>query len=81
MYLLFLYVMILYLGVVYIYIDSFSSTSFSEVLDLMLASKSSFPIEPLPLSLFHKLANLRTFSYCYNHYLFARYYTVLLSDN
>ena len=39
-----------------IYFDSFSSTSFSEVFDLMLASKSSSPIDPLPLSLFHKLA-------------------------
>ena len=36
------------------YFDSFSST-FSEVLDLMLASISSFSINPLPLSLFHKL--------------------------
>ena len=34
--------------------------SFSEVLDLMLASKSSSPINPLPLSLFHKLAFILT---------------------
>ena len=39
-----------------VYFDSFSSTSFSEVLDLMLASKSSSPTDPLPLSLFHKLS-------------------------
>ena len=38
-----------------VYFDYFSSTSFSEVLDLMLASKSSSPIDTLPLSLFHKL--------------------------
>ena len=38
-----------------VYFDSFSSTSFSEVLDLMLASNSSSPIDPLPLSIFHKL--------------------------
>ena len=38
-----------------VYFDSFSSNSFSEVLDLM-ASKSSSPIDPLPLSLFYKLA-------------------------
>ena len=34
--------------------------SFSEALDLMLASKSSSPINPLPLSLFHKLAFILT---------------------
>ena len=38
-----------------VYFDSFSSTSFSEVLDLMLAYKSSSPIDTLPLSLFHKI--------------------------
>ena len=43
-----------------VYFDSFSFTSFSEVLDLMLASKSSSPIDPLPLSLFHKLAFILT---------------------
>ena len=43
-----------------VYFDSFSSTSFSEMLDLMLASKSSSPIGPLPLSLFHKLALILT---------------------
>ena len=40
--------------------DSFSSTSFSEVLDLMLASKSSSPIDPLLLSIFLKLAFILT---------------------
>ena len=35
-----------------VYFDYFSSTSFSEVLDIMLDSKSSSPIDPLPLSLF-----------------------------
>ena len=39
-----------------VYFESCSSTSFSELLDLILASKSSSPIGPLPLSLFHKLA-------------------------
>ena len=43
-----------------VYVDSFSSTSFSEELYLMLASKSSSPIDPLPLSLFHKLAFILT---------------------
>ena len=43
-----------------VYFDSFSFTSFSEVLDLMLASESSSPIDPLPLSLFHKLAFILT---------------------
>ena len=43
-----------------VYFYSFSSTSFSEVLDLMLASKSYYPIDPLPLSLFHKLAFILT---------------------
>ena len=43
-----------------VYFNSFSFTSFSEVLDIMLASKSSFPIDPLPLSLFHKLAFILT---------------------
>ena len=42
-----------------VYVDSFSSTYFSEVLDIMLASKSS-PIDPFPLSLFHKLAFILT---------------------
>ena len=40
-----------------VYFDSFS---FSEVLDLMLASKSSSPIDPLPLSLLHKLTFILT---------------------
>ena len=31
-----------------VYFNSFSFTSFSEVLDLMLASKSFYPIDPLP---------------------------------
>ena len=43
-----------------VYFDYFSSTSFSEVLDLMLASKSSSPIDPLPLSIFHKLSFILT---------------------
>ena len=43
-----------------IYFNSFSSTYFSEVLDLMLASKSSSSIDPLPLSIFHKLAFILT---------------------
>ena len=43
-----------------VYLDSFSSTSFSEVLDIMLASKSSSPFDPLLLSLFHKLAFILT---------------------
>ena len=38
-----------------VYFDKLSSTSFSEVLDLMLASISSSPIDQLPLYLFHKL--------------------------
>ena len=43
-----------------VYFDSFSSTSFSEVLDIMLASKSYYPIDPLPLSFFHKLSFILT---------------------
>ena len=43
-----------------VYFDSFSSTSFYEVLDLMLASKSSSPIDPFPISLFHKFAFILT---------------------
>ena len=43
-----------------VYFDSFSSTYFSELLDLMLASKSSSPIDPLPLSIFHKLSFILT---------------------
>ena len=43
-----------------VYFDSFYSTSFSEVLDLILASKSSSPIDPFPLSLFNKLAFILT---------------------
>ena len=43
-----------------VYFDSFSFTSLSEVLDIMLASKSSSPIDPLPISLFHKLAVILT---------------------
>ena len=46
------YIILLGCGV---YFDSFSSTFFSEVLDFMLASKLPSPINPLPLSLFHKL--------------------------
>ena len=38
-----------------VYLDSFSSTSFSEVLDIVLAYKSSSPIDPLPLFLFISL--------------------------
>ena len=43
-----------------VYFEYVSSSSFSEVLDLMLASKSSSPIDPLPLSIFHKLAFILT---------------------
>ena len=43
-----------------VHFDSFSFNSISEVLDLMLASKSSSPIDPLHLSLFHKLAFILT---------------------
>ena len=43
-----------------VYFDSFSFTSFSEVLDIMLAIKSSSPIDPLPLSLFQKIAFILT---------------------
>ena len=43
-----------------VYLDSFSSTSFSEVLDIILASKSFSHIEPLPLSIFHKLGFILT---------------------
>ena len=53
--LLFLYVMIFYLGVVYIL-----TLFLLLLLLLMLASKSSSPIDPLPLSLFHKLAFILT---------------------
>ena len=53
MWLLFLYVLIFYLGVVYI-LTIFLSLRF------MLASKSSYPIDPLLLSLFHKLAFILT---------------------
>ena len=38
-----------------VYFDYFSSTYFSEVLDIKLSSKSSSPIDALLLSLFHKL--------------------------
>ena len=58
MWLLFLYVDIL-LGCG-VYLDPFSSTSFSEVLDIMLASKSSSSINSLLISLFHKLAFILT---------------------
>ena len=43
-----------------VYFDSFSSTYFSEVIDILLASKSCSPIYPLPLSLFHKLTFILT---------------------
>ena len=43
-----------------VYFDSFYFTSFSEVLDLMLAYKSYSPIDPLHLSFFHKLAFILT---------------------
>ena len=43
-----------------VYFDNFSFTSFSEVLDLILTSKSSSPIDSLHLSLFHKLAFILT---------------------
>ena len=43
-----------------VYLYYFSSTSFSEFLDLMLASKSFFHIDPLHLSLFHKFAFILT---------------------
>ena len=43
-----------------VYFDSFSSTSFFEMLDFILASKSFSRIDPLPLSLFHKLALILT---------------------
>ena len=43
-----------------VYFDSFYFTPFSEVLDLMLASKSSSPMDPLPLYLFYKLAFILT---------------------
>ena len=43
-----------------VYFDSFSFTCLSEVLDLMLSSKSSSHIDPLLLSLFHKLAFILT---------------------
>ena len=38
----------------------FFSNSLSELLDIMLASKSSSPIDSLPLSLFHKIAVILT---------------------
>ena len=38
-----------------VYFDSFSYTSFSEVLDLMLTYKSSSPIDPLSLYIFHAI--------------------------
>ena len=43
-----------------VYLDSFSSTSFSEMLYLMLAYKLSSPIDTLPIFLFHKLAFILT---------------------
>ena len=43
-----------------VYFYSFYSTVFSEVLDLILASKSSSPLDPLLLTLFHKLALIVT---------------------
>ena len=43
-----------------VYFISFYSTSISEVLDLMMAYKSSSPIDTLPLSLFSKLVFILT---------------------
>ena len=43
-----------------VYVDSFSCMSFSEVLDIMLDSKSSSSFDPLPLSLFHNITFILT---------------------
>ena len=43
-----------------VYFDSFSFTSFSEVLILCWLLNRLNPIDPLPLSLFHKLAFILT---------------------